>query len=111
MVVLNIFEYSFSLINFFSHQFVQKFNNREKLRMSYILHLSDSRNLIAYQEPWKKYVYINDSPFGCNIPDKSKTRVYLRQFTVIKEPKELDKQKIIKKIIDYIPNTMKICAQ
>ena len=41
MGVLNILEHGFSLINFFSHQFVQTFSNKEKLRMSYILHLSD----------------------------------------------------------------------
>jgi len=98
MAVLNILEHGFSLINVFSHQVVQTFSNKEKLRMSYLLHLSDGSNLIAYQEPWKKYVYINDGPFGCNIPDKNKTKVYLRQFTVIKEPKELDKQEKIIKI-------------
>ena len=96
MAVLNLLEHGFSLINVFSHQVVQTFNNKEKLRMSYILHLSDGSNLIAYQEPWKKYVTINDGPFGCNIPEKDKTRVYLRQFTVVKEPKELAKEKIIK---------------
>ena len=96
MAVLNILEHGFSLINVFSHQIVQTFSNKEKLRMSYLLHLSDGSNLIAYQEPWKKYVYINDGPFGCNIPDKNKTKVYLRQFSVIKEPKELAKEKIIK---------------
>ena len=93
MGVLNILEYGFSLINFFSHQFVQTFSNKEKLRMSYILHLSDGSNIITYQESWKEYTYINDGPFGFNVPNKDKTKVYLRQFTVIEEPKELEKQK------------------
>ncbi len=93
MAVLNLLEHGFSLINVFSHQVVQTFSNKEKLRMSYILHLSDGSNLIAYQEPWKKYVSIHGFPFGYNIPDKNKTKVYLRQFTVIKEPIELEKKK------------------
>ena len=42
-----IIEHGFSLINVFSHQVVQTFSNKEKLRMSYILYLSDGSNLIA----------------------------------------------------------------
>ena len=47
MAVLNLLEHGFSLINVFSHQVVQTFSNKEKLRMSYILYLSDGSNLIA----------------------------------------------------------------
>ena len=112
MAVLNLLEHGFSLINVFSHQVVQIFSNKEKLRMSYILHLSDGSNLIAYQEPWKKYVSIHGFPFGYNIPDKNKTKVYLRQFTVIKEPIELEKQKKIIKINDrlYTEHNEDLCS-
>ena len=47
MAVLNILEHGFSLINVFSHQVVQTFKKKKKLRMSYILYLSDGSNLIA----------------------------------------------------------------
>jgi hypothetical protein len=51
MDVINLLEQGFSVIN------------KEELSMTYLLHLSDGSNLISYQEPWKGYAQINDSPF------------------------------------------------
>lgn len=85
----------FCLINVFSHKIIKRYAYKENIIMSYLLHLSDGSNLIAFQEPWTEYAPINDGHFGYRIPDKEKTNVYLKQFTVIKEPKEPSEEKII----------------
>ena len=81
--------------NVFSHQIIKRYTYKKNIKISYLLHLSDRSNLIAFQEPWLKYTPKNYSPFECFFPDSKKSNVYLKQFIVIEEPKEQSEEQII----------------
>ena len=83
--------HGFVLINVFSHQIIKRYYYKENIIISYLLHLSDRSNLIAFQELWSKHAPKNDF-----FSDSENSNVYLKQFTVIKEPKEQSEEQIIK---------------
>ena len=96
MAAINQSGHGFVLINVFSHQIIKRYYYKENIIISYLLHLSDRSNLIAFQELWSKHTPKNDSPFKCFFSDSENSNVYLKQFTVIKEPKEQSEEQIIK---------------